>query len=92
MQRAHPKICGVGMSELEQYVVCERDAAVLLHLRQGSFQECGKQDSWTLCERAPAWDTHIPVGIFDEPIVDPSTRRCKLCMARYHNRNSNERA
>lgn len=72
----------------ETYVVCETDVAVLLHLRQGVYQACGQQDSRTLCERKPAWDTRIPVSIFDEPTVDPGTRRCRTCMEAYKTRGN----
>lgn len=73
------------MSKVEpgSYVVCETAAAITLHVRQGVFQPCGKQDSYTFCAKRPAWDTRIPVGIFDEATGDTGTRRCRVCMEAY---------
>ena len=59
-------------------VVCETAAAVVLHLRTGSFMPCGRQNTDTLCEKRPAWDTHIPVSVFAEPI-ESETLRCRTC-------------
>lgn len=68
----------------DDYVVCETEGAIVYHLRKGVFQPCAEQDSLTLCDRKPAWDTKIPVTLFDETAhIDPGTRRCRVCMDAY---------
>lgn len=73
----------------ENYVVCETEAAIVYHLRKGIFQQCGEQDSRTLCNRKPASDTRIPVTLFDaDAHIDPGTRRCGRCMEAYQDQQN----
>lgn len=65
------------MTDGRQFVVCETIAAIVLHVRQGTFQKCGHQDSETLCGSHPAWDTQIPVEVILSP--NPESRICGIC-------------
>ncbi len=60
------------------FVVCETLHAMVLHVRRGSFQPCGHQDSDALCGAHPAWDTQIPLEALFAP-RDPGTWICSDC-------------
>ena len=66
-------ICG-------EFVARETEAAVVLHLRRGSFMPCGKQDTETLCDSRPAWDTRCPPAVF---AGDDKRRLCRTCSEIY---------
>jgi hypothetical protein len=72
-------------------VVCELACAITYHLRNGEYKHCGQQDTMTLCGEKPAWDTRIPVTMFDSALLDqdqfhldhPHTRICGDCLKKY---------
>lgn len=64
---------------MKNLVVCETVHAIVLHLREGQYQDCGKQDSDTLCGVHPAWDTQIPVKTFEKD----EQGLCRQCRAAY---------
>jgi len=61
----------------DRFVVCETVHAICLHVREGQYQKCGRQDTETLCDMHPAWDTEIPL----ESVInlDGETRVCRIC-------------
>ena len=56
-------------------VVCETEVAVVLHVRRGVYQHCGKQDSMTLCGSKPAWDMKIPL----QSLIRDKAGVCRIC-------------
>ncbi len=72
----------ISQIEKPSFVICETAAAIVLHVRKGGFQECGHQDSDTLCGTRPAWDTRIPLEIISSS--NPESRICRDCKRTYN--------